>query len=141
MKSAMLVAALFVAVAAFAAVESRESVPVVPPKKAGGFNITIVSEICVTNDAGFDLHWSMKDMYTNLRSQDSGSYPIDQSRCLNINTIPGVGPGHVVLCTVSADGGETQDCDWAVLYDPNSTNTATFVCSGTTLIFGCKRLG
>jgi hypothetical protein len=36
-----------------------------------------VSRICVTNDAGFVLHWYIHDINTNENGQDSGNYPID----------------------------------------------------------------
>jgi len=32
-------------------------------------------KICVTNNAGFVLHWWMRDLIQGTQSQDSGSYP------------------------------------------------------------------
>ena len=32
-------------------------------------------KICVTNDAGFVLHWWMRDLIQGTQSQDSGPYP------------------------------------------------------------------
>jgi hypothetical protein len=32
-------------------------------------------KICVTNDAGFVLHWWMRDLIQGTQSEDSGPYP------------------------------------------------------------------
>ena len=44
-----------------------------------------VSKICITNAAGFVLHFDLKDMDTDAISPDSGNYPIDQTKCLSLN--------------------------------------------------------
>ena len=97
-----------------------------------------VSRVCVDNNAGFDLHWALKDLNTNIVGPDSGSYPIDQTRCQAIDTVAGVLSNHLIQTTVYADGGVSHDTDSAVFYSPNSTNTATFTCTGTTLDYSCS---
>ena len=69
-----------------------------------------VSRICVDNSAGFVLHWAMRDLITDIMGPDSGSYPIDQTRCLPINTIAGVVDGHPILATVHAVMRSTVAC-------------------------------
>ena len=44
----------------------------------------------------------------------------------------------LIMCRVHAVAGETKDCEDAVKYNANSSETATFVCQGTTLDYSCK---
>lgn len=99
------------------------------------------SEICVANQAGFVLHWELHDILGEMASADSGSYPIDQTRCLPLSAIPDIKEGAVVMCKVHAELGETQFCASAVRYSANSTSTATFTCTGTTLDYSCTLNG
>ena len=87
-------------------------------------------KICVTNDAGFVLHWWMKDLVQGTQSQDSGPYPIDKTVCMDIGVLPQIAEGDVVMCAVHADVGETQDCAAAVQYASNGYS-ASFTCTGT----------
>jgi hypothetical protein len=96
-----------------------------------------VSKICVDNNAGFVLHWDMKDLDTDKISQDSGTYPIDQTKCLTLNDVADISDNDLVLCRVHAVAGETKDCTDAVKFNANSTETATFTCKGTTLDYSC----
>lgn len=105
--------------------------------KDATFEPPVVGKICVNNAAGFVLHWDMRDLLTDKTSEDSGSYPIDQARCLSIADIPDIQDRSVVMCRVHAVAGETQDCADAVVFGANSTETATFHCSGTTLDYSC----
>ncbi len=54
---------------------------------------------------------------------------IDKTVCLDMSVLPQIAEGDVVLCTVHADAGETQDCSNAVQYASNGYS-ATFSCSG-----------
>ena len=87
-------------------------------------------KICVTNSAGFVLHWWMKDLVQGTQSQDSGPYPIDKTVCMDIGVLPLIAEGDVVMCAVHADVGETQDCATAVQYASNGYS-ASFTCTGT----------
>ena len=57
------------------------------------------------------------------------SRSIDKTVCLDMSVLPQIAEGDVVLCTVHADAGETQDCSNAVQYAANGYS-ATFSCSG-----------
>jgi hypothetical protein len=97
----------------------------------------VASRVCVDNNAGFDLHWALKDLDTNNVGPDSGSYPIDQTRCLEIKLIADVEDGDLIQALIHADGGVSHSSDSAVIFKANSTNGATFSCTGTTLDYSC----
>lgn len=103
-----------------------------------GYTPPAVGKICIDNDAGFVLHWDMRDLLSDKQSQDSGSYPIDQSKCMSLETIPDIKDQTIVMCRVHAVAGESKDCADAVIFQANSTETATFRCSGTTLDYSCQ---
>jgi hypothetical protein len=54
---------------------------------------------------------------------------IDKTVCLDMSVLPQIAEDDVVLCTVHADAGETQDCSAAVQYASNGYS-ASFTCSG-----------
>jgi hypothetical protein len=97
-----------------------------------------VGRICVTNSAGFVLHFDMKDLDNDEISPDSGTYPIDQTKCQVLSDIAHISGEDLIMCRVHAVAGETKDCGDAVKYKVNSSETATFVCEGTTLDYSCK---
>ena len=97
-----------------------------------------VNRICVTNSAGFVLHFDMRDLDTDEISPDSGTYPIDQTKCQVLSDIAHISEDDLIMCRVHAVAGETKDCEDAVKYNANSSETATFVCQGTTLDYSCK---
>ena len=97
-----------------------------------------VGRICVTNSAGFVLHFDMKDLDSDELSPDSGDYPIDQTKCQPLDDIAHISDSDLILCRVHAVAGETKFCEDAVKYKVNSSETATFVCEGTTLDYSCK---
>ena len=39
------------------------------------------SKVCVTNVGGYDLDWWLDDLISGNESNNSGNYPIDQTRC------------------------------------------------------------
>ena len=104
----------------------------------GGYAPVTVGKICVTNAAGFVLHFDLKDMDTDSISQDSGDYPIDQTKCLSMSDLANVAEGDLILCRVHAVAGESKDCMDAVRFSANSTETASFNCRGTTLDYSCN---
>eukprot|EP01062_Namystynia_karyoxenos_P083840 TRINITY_DN973_c0_g1_i3.p1 TRINITY_DN973_c0_g1~~TRINITY_DN973_c0_g1_i3.p1 ORF type:complete len:704 (+),score=278.46 TRINITY_DN973_c0_g1_i3:82-2193(+) len=104
--------------------------PGTPPK---------VSKVCVANDAGFVLRWHATDRRTGGASSDSGDYPVDQTRCIDLGPIPGVKEGDSVDATVKAVLGKTKDVATPVIYS-NSSYGATFTCRGTTLSYHCNLL-
>merc|ERR1712013_375020 len=70
-----------------------------------------VSKVCVTNSAGFVLHWEARDLITDVAGPDSGTYPIDQTRCMDLSNIAKIEDGHAVMTKIHADAGESQDVD------------------------------
>ena len=76
-------------------------------------------------------------MDTDEISQDSGDYPIDQTKCLTMSDVAHISENDLILCRVHAIAGETKDCTDAVKFSANSTETATFTCKGTTLDYSC----
>lgn len=97
-----------------------------------------VARVCVANQAFFVLHWNLQDILTQTKGPGSGDYPIDQTRCLSLSDIEGIHEDDVVMCRVTADGGETQFCQPAMRFSKNETIAATFTCTGTTLDFACS---
>jgi len=97
-----------------------------------------VNAICITNDAAFVLHWWMTDMMTNTKSNKTEDYPVAQHRCMSIGEeIQDASDGDLVLATVHADLGDTENVARGVVYDSTSTKVAFFACKGTTLNFNC----
>ena len=96
----------------------------------------VVNRICVANQAGFVLHWEMKDLLNNNKSPDSGTYPIDQTRCQGVDTIASIAEGDIVQTTVHAVAGISHDTD-VIQFSANASATATYTCTGTTLDYSC----
>ena len=42
------------------------------------------SKVCVTNSGGYDLFWWLEDLITDSSSPDSGVYPADKTRCMDV---------------------------------------------------------
>jgi hypothetical protein len=59
----------------------------------------------------------------------SPNHSIDKTVCLDISVLPQIMEGDVVMCTVHADAGETQDCATPVEYAANGYS-ASFTCAG-----------
>ena len=68
-----------------------------------------VGRICVTNSAGFVLHFDMKDLDTDEISPDSGTYPIDETKCQPLSDIAQIAEDDLILFRVHAVAGETND--------------------------------
>eukprot|EP01062_Namystynia_karyoxenos_P083841 TRINITY_DN973_c0_g2_i1.p1 TRINITY_DN973_c0_g2~~TRINITY_DN973_c0_g2_i1.p1 ORF type:complete len:725 (+),score=241.63 TRINITY_DN973_c0_g2_i1:81-2177(+) len=98
-----------------------------------------VSKICVANDAAFVLKWHATDRRTKAATPSSGDYATDQTRCMELSTIPGVAEGDAVEATVHAVLGRSKAVSAAVTYAPNGLG-ATFVCRGVALLFRCELL-
>lgn len=109
-----------------------------------------VSQVCIINHAGYVM-WFNTAVQRNkswVASSWTGSYPIDQTQCIDLST-KGLGdPGHSaflpregeqVQTVVHALGGKVQPVDRLVEYHNNSLQ-ATFECQGTTLNYDCSLL-
>eukprot|EP00756_Hemistasia_phaeocysticola_P016368 Hpha_TRINITY_DN15471_c5_g15::TRINITY_DN15471_c5_g15_i1::g.176772::m.176772 len=98
-----------------------------------------VGQICVTNGAAFVMHWAAVDPKTGDTSASSGNYAIDQTRCIDLGSIPGVQQGDQVQAHVKAVLGRSKVASTPVVYKKNGLG-ATFVCKGTTLFYKCEML-
>jgi len=45
---------------------------------------THASRVCVANMGGYDLYWWFVDLLSGVDSSTSGTYPIDQTRCMDV---------------------------------------------------------
>ena len=109
--------------------------PPLPPAPEG---TPYASRICVRNKAGFVLKWQNKDKYTKRYSDWTGTYPIDQTKCVNINeALPNVQEGELIQTIVKASGGVTNHVDHLVVYTEAEEATIQYTCRGTTLNYSC----
>ena len=98
------------------------------------------SKICISNMAGFVMHWHTNDLVTGESSPETDHYPIDKIKCQDITEIPNVEEGDLVMAHVKAVAGVDHDVDHAVIYDA-SAGTISFSCTGATLTYSCKMNG
>merc|ERR1712166_1177108 len=94
------------------------------------------SKACVQNNGGYVLHWWYEDLNSGNESEDSGTYPIDQVRCMDID-IEGLNTGDFIEVYVHADAGVTKTAENPIIYEPTGP-VVSFTCNGTTLSFHCK---
>ena len=73
------------------------------------------NKVCVVNLGGYDLNWWVTDLVTGVDGTNSGSYPIDQTRCQDIE-IYGLQDGDFLEVYVHADAGVTKAGDTALIY-------------------------
>ena len=99
------------------------------------------TEICIANQGGYVLHWWVTDLLTGTNSNDSGNYPIDQTRCMDFSSIQGLSEHDLLYAQVHAVAGVTNNVDTAVFYQSTPRVVVTFTCGGTTLNFNCSLNG
>ncbi|MFI6599065.1 hypothetical protein ACIBHX_22635 [Nonomuraea sp. NPDC050536] len=97
--------------------------------------------IACVNDAGFVMYFNPEFIDPNTGqfvegTPDSPSYPINQSRVINLDQ-SNVPVGAPVRPRVHADGGENESGDTLITYAQNG-QTATFQVQGTTLDYTVK---
>lgn len=97
------------------------------------------SKACVTNSAGFVLHWWYEDLNNQTESPYSDNYPIDQTKCMDID-IQNMHEGDYIIVNVHADLGLTKEADTPIIYDSTGP-VLTYVCTGATLTFNCRLEG
>ena len=96
------------------------------------------SKVCVTNSGGYDLKWWFDDLITGITSPDSGAYPIDKTRCMDVaGSLYDLNQGDLIEVMVHAVAGVTKSADTAIFYQASPAVTQTFTCNGTTLNFTC----
>ena len=109
-----------------------------PPLPAPPAGTTYASRVCVRNKAGFVLKWQFKDKHTKETSDYTEHYPIDQTKCMDIDdALPYVQEGVMIQTIVDASAGKTNHVDHLVVYTGKEVNTVQFTCRGTTLDYSC----
>ena len=98
------------------------------------------NKVCVINMGGYDLNWWITDLLTGNESRNSGNYPIDQTRCQDIDIVD-LKDGDFLEVYIHAVAGVTKSADTAIIYQTSPAYTAAFQCGGTTLNFNCKLVG
>merc|ERR1712070_251369 len=95
--------------------------------------------------AGFDIQMSLKNLDVPS-AQDyltPGMFPAPQSNCVTgFNLKPGPTDGNRVKCVVHAVAGTTNDCNGPThTYYWWSKRRATYLCTGSTMVFWCNYQG
>eukprot|EP01012_Entosiphon_sulcatum_P043058 TRINITY_DN57224_c0_g1_i1.p1 TRINITY_DN57224_c0_g1~~TRINITY_DN57224_c0_g1_i1.p1 ORF type:complete len:123 (+),score=19.17 TRINITY_DN57224_c0_g1_i1:25-393(+) len=99
-------------------------------------NVLVADQVCVANEAGFVLHfWLYND--SGNRTLNSPDFPIDQTKCIPISSIPYVQTGDIVYTEVKADGDGQATCDHVLQYQPGQ-GPRTFSVKGVTVDWSCN---
>jgi len=98
-----------------------------------------VSEVCVINHAGFVMYFDEQNIRTQSWMSHTDTYPIDQTRCIDLASTDGAEEGDKFQTRVHAIGGKTLSAQRQVEYRSNRLK-ATFECTGTTLNYDCSLL-
>ena len=101
---------------------------------------TYANKVCIANQAGFVLDWWVADLITGTNGADSPSYPIDQTKCMDIS-VSGLNEGDFLEVYVHAHVGATKTASSAVIYQSSPAITASYTCKGTTFSFSCNLNG
>ncbi|HXX78604.1 MAG TPA: hypothetical protein VEH81_15745 [Ktedonobacteraceae bacterium] len=104
--------------------------------------------ICCINDAGFVMNfwieWIDSDGNPGWTRTNSGDYPIDQRRTLDLDALNRQGEsipvGAFVRPRVQAELGDSNSGDKYVLYQPGLGNTVSYDVTGTTLNYSVTRI-
>jgi len=84
------------------------------------------------------MKWQFHDCPAHFVSQETKSYPIDQTRCMDLTDVyDAPEEGEILRVSTQAVWGIHKIMDPNMRYVPNS-NVAGFECSGTTLDYSCK---
>ena len=98
-------------------------------------------KVCVTNEAGFVLHYFFNDVITGETTPEYGGYAADHTQCTNISdAVYQASEGDALILEVRATAGETLPASTAMVYKPGAS-TINFICKGSTLIFSCNLVG
>jgi hypothetical protein len=116
----------------------QKQYPCVSPTVTGDSTAVNVSRICISNNGAYLLKWKAHNCPARLASDYTSEYPIDQSRCLDMNAVfPDAVEGQVVRAGTLAIAGMHEIIDPPMRYVPSS-NAAGFQCSGTTFGMSCN---
>jgi hypothetical protein len=97
-----------------------------------------VQKIARTNNAGFVMNFEVHTS-TGLRTGDSGNYPVDQTRVIDLGSL-GIAEGTEIFPVVHAILGKTNSGEPHVSYSANG-QIATYEVRGTTLNYSVKLIG
>ena len=101
---------------------------------------TKASKVCIANQAGFVMDWWFDDLITGTISADSPSYPIDQTKCMDV-ALNGLNEGDFLEVYIHAHVGATKTASSAIIYQSSPAITASFTCKGTTFNYSCTLNG
>ena len=91
---------------------------------------------------GFAMKWQFKNEKTDEKSDFTRTYPISESKCMDIKEfMPNAKDGDVITTLVSAKWGDTNPTEHKTIYKADADSKTTFKCTGTTLNFECKDVG
>jgi len=100
-------------------------------------SLTRANSICVKNQAGFKMAYSLWDTATNMRLPQSSFYAMGNEECMEISSIPQVQANDPIVIVVETQGGYPSSFG-AVSYDSIGSGVATVECSGATGGYGCS---
>jgi hypothetical protein len=97
------------------------------------------SSICVYNDAAFVLKWHLKNSDTGAVSGETPAYPVWQTKCLDVSSIPATTEGAALVPVVKAIWGKEITASETILFDTVNASQISYTCKGTTLDFHCDQ--
>ena len=90
-------------------------------------------------DAAFVLKWRLSSLSTSSASGETGTYPVGQTKCLSVASVPGAADGVALAPVVQAILGKEIKASETVLFDSINASQISYVCKGTTLDFACSQ--
>ncbi|WP_424095671.1 hypothetical protein [Moorena producens] len=94
---------------------------------------------CISLLVGAGYAAEMRVVSQDGNSPWTGSFPIGQTKCIDLDSIP-VQNGHVFNTEIHALLGETKTCDpQFVIRDTSDPNSLVYQAWGTTLNVSCKQ--
>jgi len=97
------------------------------------------SKVCVINQAGFDMFFSLFDERSSRSSNSSYTYPVNQQECLSMKYIPDLQEGDEIKIVVQAVGANQKAANRKVVYKDNGLPVA-FQCKGAVYDYDCDIL-
>ena len=107
---------------------------------AAAGSASYANKVCIANQAGFVMDWWMEDLITGTEGADSPSYPIDQTKCMDIS-VNNLHEGDFLEVYIHAHLGATKTASSAIIYQSSPAITASFTCKGTTFNYSCNLNG
>merc|ERR1711881_692758 len=83
------------------------------------------------------MNFLLTDFIQGSQSGRTTTYPVLQSKCLDMTSIPDGKVGDIVGVVVSPTLGVTHTLTQALLYGDKTAPTVTYICEGTTFNYDC----